>query len=173
MTTVQWQAPATAAKFDLQYSVDNGATWKPVATGVTGMSYDWTVPVQKANKPKSRVRVTARTGSNTKVGTDHSDAPFTIEVVRLDYPNGGERVASGATATIRWTTNATAKSVAKTKVLYTTDGGTTWKAITTLTGNPGTFDWMVPAVPASKANCKVGSSCRTRPGPVSARTTAT
>ena len=30
-----------------------------------------------------------------------------------------------------------------------------WKAITTLTGNPGTLDWTVPPAKASKANCKV------------------
>ena len=152
---IHWHAPATAAKFDLQYSVDNGTSWKPIATSVAARSYGWAVPAQPANKPKWKVRITARTVTNAKAGTDSSDAPFTIEIVRLDHPNGGESLAPGTTATIRWTTNATVRSVARTKLLYTTNGGTTWKAVATLTGNPGTLDWTVPTVAALKANCKV------------------
>ena len=152
---IHWHAPATAAKFDLQYSINNGSTWKPIATGIVGRSYDWTVPALTANTLKGKVRVIARTASNAKAGVDPSDAPFTIEVMRLDSPNGGESLTSGATATIRWTTNATVRPVAKTKVLYSINGGSSWKAITTLNGNPGTLDWTVLTVTAAKTNCKV------------------
>ena len=52
-------------------------------------------------------------------------------------------------------TNATLKPVAKTKLQYTINGGSTWKTIATLTGNPGSYDWTVPAVSGAKPNCKV------------------
>jgi hypothetical protein len=37
---------------------------------------------------------------------------------------------------------------------YTKDGKT-WIPITTLSGNPGSYTWTVPAVPADKTKCKV------------------
>ena len=155
LAMIQWQAPTKAVKFDLQYTVDNGTNWKVVVKGIAGYSYGWRPPAQAGNRPKSKVRVTARNSSGAQIGADASDAPFTIEVVRLDNPNGGESLTSEATATIRWTTNATVRSVAKVKLLYTIDGGTTWKAITTVTGDPGSVPWTVPTVNAEKTNCKV------------------
>ncbi len=154
-STIQWEAPAAAVTFDLQYSIDNGTTWKPVATGVTGTSYDWDVPLMPGNKTKAKVRITAYNGSHSKTGTDVSDGPFTIEVVHLGAPDGGETWHSGSTATITWETNATVRPVASVKVQYTRDGGTTWKVAGTTSGNPGTLDWTVPAVPAAKTRCKV------------------
>ena len=154
-STIQWQAPSRAATFDLHYTADGGTTWKSIATGIMGRLYDWTVPVQKANKPKSKVRITARGTTGAKIGMDRSDAPFTIEVVRVEQPGEGETLAPGTTTTIRWTVNATTKTVDSIRVQYSIDGGTTWREIATLAGGPGIFGWTVPTVNAPKRNCKI------------------
>lgn len=147
-----WKAPSNAVKFDLKYST-NGTNWILIKT-VTGLNCThWEeVPVVTANKKTCRVKVIGYDSNSVKVGEDISDKPFTIEVPRVMSPNGGETLKSGDISTIRWITHKTIRPVAKTVLKYTTDG-TTWKAIKTLSGNPGSFNWKIPASLSTK--CKV------------------
>jgi cytochrome c553 len=151
--TIQWNATPEAVKFTLKYSINNGSTWKLIAKNITGISYDWTVPVQNNNKTNCLVKVIGFNAGGTKVCEDISDSTFTIEVVKVTSPDGGDVLESGETWTLRWQTNCTIRPVANTKLFYTTNGGSTWKAIKTLTGNPGSYNWTVPNV--SSSNCKV------------------
>jgi hypothetical protein len=151
--SIQWSAPPEAVKFTLRYSINNGSTWKLIAKNVTGTSYDWTVPIPNNNKKNCLVKVIGFNAGGTKVGEDISDSTFTIEVVKLTLPNGGEILTSGTMHTITWTTNATKNPVASTKLFRSINGGSTWTSIKTLTGNPGSYNWTVPNV--SSSNCKV------------------
>jgi hypothetical protein len=94
-------------------------------------------------------------GNRALVGKDTSDSMFTVEVVRLTSPNGGETWTSGNSYGILWTTNETKGDVASVKLFYTLNGGKTWKPMITLPGNPGTYSWTVPLVTAPKTKCKV------------------
>lgn len=154
-TTIQWGAPVAAVSFRLQYSINNGRTWVLIADNLTGNTYPWTVPTPVANSPSSLVRVTGFDAANAVVGTDQSNAVITIEVVRLTSPNGGESLASGATQAITWTNNATRFPVGRVRLAYSLNGGRTWRTITTIIGNPGTFDWTVPTVTTANPNFKV------------------
>jgi len=153
--TIQWQAPANAHHYTLKLSMDNGMTWSTIASNITGNSYDWNVPIPWNNKRKCFIKVIAFNASNVKIGADSSDGPFTIEVIKLNTPNGGETLTSGSTYNITWATNSTKKPVSKVILSYTLDGGVTWKAIPAITGNPGTYSWTVPTVSTSKTKCKV------------------
>jgi hypothetical protein len=150
---VQWGAPSVATTFNVRYSLDNGATWKAIDSGVAGNSCDWSVPTPSKNKKKCRVKVIGYNGS-TKVGSNISD-PFTIEVIRLISPNGGENLPGGSWHEIKWVTYSTKKSVIKAKIYYTKDNGSTWKRITTVSGNPGYCNWLIPSFANPKNNCKV------------------
>jgi YD repeat-containing protein len=151
--TIRWSAPSSAVKFDLQYSINNGTAWTTIATNVTGTSYNWSVTKPAANKINCFVKVIGYNSSGVMVGEDKSNAIFTIEVVRLNSPNGGETLTSGTVHAITWTTNGTIRPVANVTLSYSLDGGTTYTSIITLTGNPGSYNWTVPAVTAT--NCKV------------------
>jgi hypothetical protein len=160
---IMWDAPASAKTFTLKYSVDNGLTWTTIATDVSGLSHNWTpVPVPSNNKRQSLVKVIGYDSLSVKLGADKSTAPFTIEVVKLESPDGGvgEVYGSGDHVPITWTTNATKATVAKVRLYYSKDAGVTWLPITSpphIIGNPGSFDWTVPTstVVKSKPNCKV------------------
>jgi len=154
--TIQWGAPATAVKFNLSYTL-NGSSYTTIANGVTGTTYNWTVPKPSANSALCKVKVIGLTSANQTVGTDFSDGYFTIEVVRLTSPNGGggQTLQIGAIVPITWITNGTSKSVNKVKLSYSTNGGSSWTAITTVTGNPGTYNWTVPNSPGSTCKVKV------------------
>jgi hypothetical protein len=150
-----WGAPSNAVKFDLKYSTNNGTSWNFIKS-VTGLNCThWEeVPVVTANKKQCRMKVIGYDSNGVKVGEDISDKTFTIEVLRITSPNGGETLKSGSAWSIRWVTNKTIRPVAKTVLKYTTDG-TTWKAIKTLSGNPGNYSWTVPNVSSSKCKVKV------------------
>ena len=150
-----WEAPNNVVKFDLSYSTNNGTNWNFIKS-VTGLNCThWEeVPVVTVNKKTCRVKVIGYDSNSVKVGEDISDKPFTIDVVRVTSPNGGQTLKSGDTSTIQWTTNKTIRPVAKTVLKYTTDG-TTWKAIKTLTGIPGNYLWKVPVVSSTKCKVKV------------------
>jgi hypothetical protein len=153
--TVTWGAPAAAVKFNLSYTT-NGSTYTTIATGVAGSSYTWTVPKPAANSTTCRLKVvgTDSTGK-TVVGTDTSDANFTIEVVRLTAPNGGGTLKIGSVVPISWTTYGTSKSVTKVTLAYSTNGGSSWTTIASPSGNPGTYNWTVPNIPSSQGRVKV------------------
>jgi len=93
---ITWSAPAEAVKFTIQYSTDNGSTWNTIASNVKGTNYNVTVPKVTANMTQCRVQVTGYNASGLLVGSDVSDGPFTIEVVRVTSPNGGETWKSGS-----------------------------------------------------------------------------
>jgi hypothetical protein len=148
--------PGAAVSFNVDISTNKGSTWKPLAKQYGDNVLEWWVPLQKNNKSKCLIRVTGFDSNGVKVGQDKSDQVFTIEVVKQILPNGGETWTSGNDYRILWTTNETKADVKSVKLFYTINGGTTWKTITTLSGNPGTYPWTVPSVSsAPKTKCKV------------------
>ncbi len=152
---IQWVAPPEAVTFKLKCSLNNGGTWKLIESGITDTSYDWTVPTPRKNKKKCLVKVIGYDDLDAKVWADRSDATFTIEVVEVTSPNGGEILTPGSTHSIEWTANETKRPVAKVKLLYTNNGGSTWNKIETLEGAPGFYDWAVPDVLKTKSKCRV------------------
>ena len=170
ITTIEWGAPATAIKFKLFYSVDNGVTWVKVTPDfVFEKSYPWTVPILTANRKSCRVKVVGYRNNGVLVGSDKSDTPFSIEVIKLTSPDGGNTLYSGVTEIVTWRVNATKSEVASIKLSYTKNNGITWLPIETLkqetTGAPKSltvpdwppveYGWLVPDVPGEKTKCKV------------------
>jgi Zn-dependent metalloprotease len=154
LKTITWNSPSRTAYSTLQYSIDNGVTWKTIEKNVPGNGFPWTVPLQANNKTKCWVKVTGYDSKGVKVGSDKSNAPFTIEVIKLTSPNGEAPLTGEVDTDITWTTNITKVDVASVKLYYTINGGTTWKWIFSYFGsNPGTHTWTVPAI--NKTNCKV------------------
>jgi C1A family cysteine protease len=155
--TIQWEAPYNAKGFKLSYSVDSGLTWKPIAGDIPAgtTSYPWT-PVEGNNRTNCFVKVQEVNASGANVSSDKSDKKFKIEVVKLTAPNGYESWGSGSSQDIYWTTNTPKRDVAKVKLSYTKNGGTTWNLITKFVGeNPGHYSWTLPTVTTTKTNCKV------------------
>ena len=76
---IQWYADSRAEKFKLLYSVNKGRSWHPIAT-LTGSfeNYEWTVPEVVKKKTKCKVKVVLKDAGGVTVGSDVSDAYFTI-----------------------------------------------------------------------------------------------
>ena len=155
-----WKAPKSAVKFDLKYSLNNGIKWIPIATNVTGTSYDWTIPTPTANKTNCLVKVIGYSSFGVQVGEDLSDTTFTVEVIRVLSPNGGEILPAGQVFSITLEINKTADKAVKENLYYKCNEDADWKLITfrycSVYGNcPLVYPWEVPYVPALKKGCKV------------------
>ena len=154
--SIIWGAEPSAVKFDLGYSCTPGI-WTLIAGNVTGNNYDWIVPAPMRNNNNCRVGVRGRNGLGGIVATDTSDNPFTIEVVKVIYPNGGETLIAGCHALIiTWQTNVTAGRVDKTMIYGSANGGTSWRLLRTLPGNPGSYLWPTPCVANPMTRCRIG-----------------
>jgi FtsP/CotA-like multicopper oxidase with cupredoxin domain len=147
--TISWGGNAAATSFKIQYSFDNGATWKLVADNVLENSYPWSVPTFNKNFKTALIRVTAYDAGGTPLGNVVS-LPFTIEVLKLESPDGGEVFAGGDNVTITWVTNGTTKPVGKVGLAYKRVGATKWRSIAPLEGNPGTYTWTLPTPPVDR-----------------------
>lgn len=158
---IRWTATVSAVQFKLFYTLNNGQTWKPINNNnyVTGTSYSWRVPTVNNNKLKCRIAIIGYSTNGVKVGSDKSDLPFKIEVVRVTLPNGNESLISGSQHSINWTTNATIRPIHRVVLYYTKNAKAspiTWIPIYVFTGsNLGTYNWKVPDVLNSKIYCKV------------------
>ena len=138
-------------------STNNGKKWKLIATesGDPGTS-SCLFPIPKTNEKNCLVKVIAYDSTDKKVAEDESDAPFTIEVVTLTSPNGGETLISEGTHTIEWDTYKTRKKIKKIMLQYTKNRGKTWEEIRTIKGDdPGAYLWTVPSVSKKMKKCKV------------------
>jgi hypothetical protein len=151
---MDWEASGVT-NFSLQYSINGGVTWNQIANSISETSYNWRVAAPAGNMTRCSVKVNAFDKSGLQLGTDRSDKLFSIEVVRLISPNGGEIVKSGTTSAITWQTNETARPVGDVKLYYSTNGGVTWKLINTLGGNPGSYFWTVPSVSKAMNRCRI------------------
>jgi len=153
--SIQWEAPPDSEEFSLFYSLNNGSTWKPIASGVSGTSYPWEVPIAASNQTKCRVKVQDFVGGK-KISEDKSFSNFTIEVVKLTSPDGGESLTCGDPFPITWETNGTQTTVAAVKLFYSINAGHTWIQIpAVITGNPGGYSWTVPDLKDTQSQCRV------------------
>jgi hypothetical protein len=157
--TITWVKPGNCIiRFNIHYSIDNGASWvlidSPVNSGVTAtsQSYTWTVP-NDISTTQALIRVS---DYNVPGVLDVSDANFSIQPnndITVTSPNGGETLFGCHVHNITW--NRPANCIARFRISYSTDGGTTWTSIAnpynTYTGTSQTYGWTVPNLPSSSS----------------------
>ena len=150
---LRWEAPAQALKFKLFYTTNRGVTWKRITEDyVTEKTYSWPVPVSGNTRKDCLVRVIGYDNAGKVIGQDQSNKPFTIQVVKLTSPNGGQTLGSGGTHTISWTRYETINPVVRTKLYYSRDGGNTWELIVSLDDpSQETYTWTLPSFAATRS----------------------
>jgi hypothetical protein len=153
--TITWTAQDVFGTFALQYSTDDGNTWKDITTvpanasGSGNYSSSWTIPNDVTSL--ARVRVMGSTA------VDASDAPFEIKAkvlqpIVVTSPNGGEKWKAGDSHRITWTAP---NDIANVKIDYSIDGGTSWVNVVGTTPNNGSYDWTLPNVTATTTTALV------------------
>ena len=119
---------------------------------MTEKTYSWPVPVSGNTRKDCLVRVIGYDNAGKVIGQDQSNKPFTIQVVKLTSPNGGQTLGSGGTHTISWTRYETINPVVRTKLYYSRDGGNTWELIVSLDDpSQETYTWTLPSFAATRS----------------------
>ncbi|MBI2566299.1 MAG: SUMF1/EgtB/PvdO family nonheme iron enzyme [Candidatus Schekmanbacteria bacterium] len=168
--TVEWTVGNQVQPgVDLQYTTNSGVNWTAMASGVAGMSYEWSIPggIDSSN---CWVKVITYDGSWTPY-TDQSDVTFTIVSAtptvqstptrtatvtwtatrtataispqpQVAYPNGGEVLTAGSTITVQWSVaNQIQPGV---DLQYTTNAGVSGSGVASgVAGN--STNWTIPA----------------------------
>ncbi len=138
--SITWSATSSIGDVRIEYSTDGGASYTniPGATSVPASNgaYNWYVP--NVASTQARVRISDATTANI---IDASDNDFTIGILQLTSPNGGEGYTPNQTVNITWN----AQSVSKIMLEYSTDGGANWTQIASgVDATLGTYAWTVP-----------------------------
>lgn len=145
----------------LEYSLNNGGTWTTISAAApnTG-TFAWTLP-QALSAGLALVRVSA-TDAASNVGTDVSNAPFTINdqsapTVTLLSPNGGESLPTGTFPTVTWTPADNIGVTGGSLKLSTDNGATFGITLKNLTAGEAAAGSAVVEIPypAGGANCKM------------------
>lgn len=162
---IQWDSSASpdAVEFRLYYSPDNGATWFSASGGkVPGPTYAASILPPDAGNKWIKLKIVGYNNLNKKVAMGITDVY--LEVIKLISPDtGAGPFQSGQPASISWVVWETVDPIRIVKLLYTTNGGLTWKKIPgTPLGAPytnqnasHTYDFNWPDVPRQKTKCKV------------------
>ena len=154
-TSIKWGATENAATFKLKFSSDKGKHWQTLANNLTDYSHDICIDPQDQNLKRCLFKVFGYKANGNTIGSDTSDKPFAIEVVKLTSPDGGEIFSSGGLHDLSWITYDTEYDVDFVKIFCSTNGGESWKLMDTVNGNPGSASCEFPKVKENKDNCLV------------------
>jgi len=135
----------------LQYSVNNGSTWKSIAGGLSNEgTYIWHIPNDISDNCKVRIYDYSRTATQ-----DTSDAVFKISApsITITTPNGGEVWPYGTNHEILW--NIIGQVSDDVTITYSVNGGTTWLPVYSGPTNNYSYAWTVPENISSTCKIKI------------------
>jgi hypothetical protein len=158
--TITWTFTGGFTQVNLTYSTDDFATATPIASNVlnTG-SYTWAL-VPDAISSNVKIRITP----TTDPGLFSTSNPITIQGVLLaTAPNGSEVFDVGSAQAIQWAATGTIPTV---RLQLSTNGGSTWTDIETVSGALGggtspvanSRAWTVPDTISAQARVRVSDA---------------
>ena len=142
---ITWNTATFYTNVLLEYSTNNGSTWTTIGTYTNNGTRAWTVPNIGSNQCLVRI-----SNSGLPTLTDVSNATFTINnPITVTAANGGETWYGCSTYNITWNAST---CIGTFTILYSTNNGSTWTTITSLsntstynTGNTNqSYAWIVP-----------------------------
>jgi len=142
----------------IEYSTNNGTSWSYITTTTRDDSlYLWTVPQTPSTHCLVRIKAF---DSNNNIGTDVSDAVFTIfdpdpPVVQVFSPNGGEIWYWNEVHQIQWNSSDNI-GIDSVNIYLSVDSGATYPyRVAHFDTNDSIFDWTIPHIYSNKCLIKV------------------
>lgn len=152
-TEIIWSAQDISGRLAVEYSVDTGAAWIPIAEVPAREGMDtlsWIVP--SISMPRARMRV--RTSDSSTISQLPGVFVVRYPSLTILQPNGGERLMIDSLEPIIWSATDLTGRV---ELSYSTDLGAFWYPIDARWFRPGldTFYWPVPAMISSTVEIRV------------------
>ena len=138
--TISWSSYLVNS-VDIDYSLDNGATWNSIVRSYPDSlkNYSWQVP-QNIHSSQCLIRIF---NSDNSVIADASNDNFSIVDLQLTAPTQNELLQAGRVYNITWTASTEITNV---KLSYSLDGNN-WTAISgasNLAATLGQYSWSIP-----------------------------
>jgi len=151
---ITWSSTNTSGLVDIDYTIDGGASWTPVAEDAADSGiYAWTVPNHFSNNCK--IRVTDVVGAPM----DESNGWFTIQQQRgsiaVQAPNGGEVLSAGSPYSIQWTSSQTSGQV---NISFSADNGAAWTPVAQNIVDSGSYAWSAPLLTSEQCKIRIADA---------------
>jgi len=137
---------------NLEYSIDGGETWIPIATNQNNQQYyEWTIPSTPSNNAIVRV---INSSNTTCLGLSDT---FVILPQRIEVtsPALNSQWIIGRKYYITWKNFGGFSSA---KIEYSYDGGVNWNTVVSSTSNNGYYQWTIPNTPSDNCLIKVSNT---------------
>ena len=157
LQTILWSSALVVGNVDVLLSRDGGATWQTIfANTANDGNQQWLVSGPATND--ARIRVVSL---DDPIQQDTSDASFSILVpfMKVQRPNGGERVSTRRVFNIRWDTVPLTGTV---KIELSRDSGATFSTIAAAAPNTGSYAWT-PSVGQDTDKARIRVSANSGP----------
>ncbi|MFC1514986.1 Ser-Thr-rich GPI-anchored membrane family protein, partial [Candidatus Omnitrophota bacterium] len=151
---ISWDRLGSITAVALEYSIDNGANWKRLASSIPNSGvYPWTIP--DSISAQCLVRIYDVVDPQVR---DVSAAAFKIAgSLNLISPAGGDLFDAGSQCTIAWKRLGT---ITRVSLHYSTDSGATFP-YSIVEGHPaaaGRFAWTIPNTISSKIKVRISDA---------------
>lgn len=150
-TTISWISDPTVNRYRVYYSVNDGATWISL-TNTYSKFYNWTIPDNVSDVCQIKVA-----DYDNACVYDVSNATFAITppspYINVNYPNSTSTLYIGRSANITWSSEYLTSSFVT--IEYSTDAGTSWNIIMSVTENDGSHSWEIPETPSTECLVRV------------------
>lgn len=137
--TIEWNSFATSNNLKIQYSTDNGTTWKSVVDNtLNDGEYRWIAPMEETEEALIKITDIADTTKSCQ-----NDTPFKIlrNLITISSPLEGSESYAGDTLLIEWSNTGYFEHAC---IEITKDNGITWDTLADTTENDGEFTWPIP-----------------------------
>jgi len=143
---VQWTPLNSAYKLNVSVSIDSKVSWTSIASETTQTSATWNVPSGFLGQFYIKF-------SHPDYKLETVFGPFTkgdVNILSLQYPNGGEKLFSGDSISIKWANT----NISSIRIDFSSDNGITWSEVkNNVPTNKRYIRWLVPSTISN--SCKV------------------
>lgn len=147
--TIVW-TPSGVGNIQIEYSADKGWNWQVMASNVPASqgSYQVTVPAVVADQ--CLIRISDQSNINVY---DKSDRVFRIyDTKEIRFASQFfQKVPAGISLPIRWSF----KGITNLVIEYSSDGGNSWRNITTKPASEKIYVWQVPQIISQNAKIRI------------------
>ena len=151
-TKITWESKYLGNELiNIYYSIDNGYNWHMISDRMvdTGF-YIWDVPHLNDVFEDCLIKISTNSDKAVKISQNFTIINKTNKI-RISFPNGGELLEAGSSATISWKANGLKSDLFK--ILFSNNGGYTWERIESRVLNTNEYFWSVPNIESE--NCKI------------------
>ena len=148
---ITWDYTGVFSSVNIEYSIDGGSSWIPIATSVTNNQYyQWTIP----NTPSNLTVVRVINSANLAVYGLSDTFLLVPQTVTVTSPVLNDQWVIGRKYYITWLYTGVISNV---KIEYSYDNGSSWNPIIENTSNSSKYEWTIPNTPSDSCLVKVSN----------------